>query len=344
MNAILETPNALVEAGRIHCGFFRRPFRTVNLLDAHQPGPVLGRAFRRLRLKEWVGFGINHPQLFGGILIQNSGYAASGVFYLYHRDTQAHSEWLIVDWPAHVKLPETLWKGGCRCGADKRHITFTHDLEHFQHRIEAVMPARGGNPALRAELTLHQDWREIDPLVVSLPIPPHHHTYTHKSPVRIEGCITVGDREYIFDPERDWGNLDEQKTYYPYRSRWHWGCFVGRSMEGHDVMLNLVDQMTEKGAPAEDALWVDGHLHLLQPAAFIAGGADGVFNLVDKASQIDLHFTAEGAKKEKRNYLAVAMDYKQYYGCYQGCVTDNEGRVHTIQNLFGALEQMRARF
>ena len=51
METIQETPDALVENGRIHTGFFKTPFRRVNLLDASAPGRFLGKPFRRLRLK-----------------------------------------------------------------------------------------------------------------------------------------------------------------------------------------------------------------------------------------------------------------------------------------------------
>ena len=140
-----------------------------------------------------------------------------------------------------------------------------------------------------------------------------------------------------FDPARDLGNLDEQKTFYPYRSSWKWGCFITRTDQGHEVMLNFVDQMTPKGEPGEDALWVDGKLSLLDQPEIIPLGEDGACCIEDEQGRMKLRFSPEGSKKEKRNFFLVAMDYEQFFGNYEGELIDAEGRVHRIRHAFGAL-------
>lgn len=337
------TPPALVEHGRVHTGFFATPFRRVNLLDAPNLGGPLGRPLRWLRLKEWVGFGLNHPRFFGGILVQDAKVAASGTAYLYDREERRLLEWLVVDVPGHARLPETLWRGETRCGWGDRRFHFRHDLEHGRHEVHVRVPASSRTPALAVDLTLHQDWRTVDPLVVSLPIAPDHHTYTHKSPLRLEGTITVGATSFTFDPARDLGNLDEQKTFYPYRSAWRWGCFVARSVGGREVMVNVVNQMTPPDQPGEDALWVDGKLELL-PRPEIAALGGGAFRLADPLGRLDLGFATDGAKVERRDYGLLRIDYEQAFGRYDGRVVDESGEVHRVEGAYGALERMNARF
>jgi len=344
MAIVHPTPQRLVEHGRIHTGFFRTPFREANLLDADNLGGPFARPVRWLRLKEWVGFGVNHPRLFGGILIQNATYAGSGTVYLYDREARRLLEWLVVDVPWRVKMAPTMWSAETRCGRGDATMRFEHDLEHFRHRIVLDLAETRRAPALRADLVLHQDWRTVDPLVVSLPIPPDHHTYTHKSPLHLEGTITIGTTEHHFEPARDLGNLDEQKTFYPYRSHWKWGCFAARSEEGREVMLNVVDQMTPRGQPGEDALWVDGKLSLIEQPEFVPQAAAGAFRIVDRAGRWTLSFTPEGSKSEKRSYGLIAMDYEQFFGRYDGEIVGHDGVVHRIAGAFGALERMEARF
>jgi hypothetical protein len=341
---IHQTPDALVHDGRIETGFFDTPFRKVNLLEAHNFGGPLARPLRWLRLKEWVGFGLCHPRLFGGILVQDAKLAASGTVYLYDRHRRRLYEWLILDIPGRVQLPETLWKGQTRCGFGRRELRFDHDLQHSRHGVRVRIPASRGMPALAVDLTLHQDLSTVDPLVVSLPIPPDHHTYTHKSPLHLEGTIRIGGQEYVFEPNRDLGNLDEQKTFYPYRSCWHWGCFVARSVQGTEVMLNFVDQMTPKDQPGEDAMWVDGKLMLLRRPDIYPSERPGEFRIEDPDGRIQLRFLREGAKVERRNYGPLSIDYEQAFGRYDGIVHDDRGRTHRIQGAFGAFERMKARF
>lgn len=336
---ILDTPAALVENGVIHTGFFKRPFSRVNLLDA----PLLGsRLRRRFRLKEWNGFGVTHPRLFGGIIIQNAKYAAAGAVYLYDRALHRKYEWLLADLPYRVRLPETLWSGDSVCARGGDAMRFRHRLSEGRHEISAGFAARNGVPALAIDLVAHQDLGCVDPLVVSLPIGTSHHTYTHKSPLRLAGRVRIGSTSFDFEPSRDIGNLDEQKTFYPYHSRWWWGCFGVYTAEGRQVMLNFVDQMTPRDQPGEDALWIDGKLEILARPEIVPDGAR--YRIEDSGGRLRLVFTPAGAKAEKRNFIAAAMDYAQMYGTYDGTLVDGSGRTHQIVGAFGALERMAARF
>ena len=345
MNSLIkDTPASIVENGRIHSGFFKLPFRNVNLLDAPNMGGPIGRPLRWFRLKEWVGFGINHPKLFGAIFIQDAKYAASGTVYLFDRESLQKYEWPVIDLPGRARVPGTLWNDRGYCGFGGNKLIFDHNLSMSRHRVQAHFKAIGKRPSLDADLVFHQDLKTTDPLVVSLPIHPDHHTYTHKSPLHIEGVVRIGKNEYLFDPKRDLGNLDEQKTFYPYRSRWHWGSFAGFSAEGREIMINFVDQMTEKGKPGEDAMWVDGRLLLMDPVEFIPGTDAGRFRLEDKNGRVRLRFTAAGSKVEKHQFFVASMDYEQFFGCYDGFVEDDRGVTHSISGVFGALERMKARF
>ncbi len=341
---IQDTPAALVEAGQVHSGFFKTPFRRCNLLDAPCLGGAAGRPLRWLRLKEWNGFGICHPKLYGAAIMQNAKYAASGSVYLYERETHRLFEWTIIDLPTRLTLPPTLWRGESRCGRGNRTMHFEHHLDYGWHRVRVDIAESSRAPALLMDLVLHQDWRAIDPLVASLPIPPTHHTYTHKSPLHLEGRVHIGGRYYEYDPSRDRGALDEQKTFYPYRSHWWWGSFTGWSKQGREIAVNLVNQMTPAGEPGEDALWVDGRLTLIPQPRFTALSSPGAFRVEDETGQVRLRFKADGAKKEQRAYGPIAMDYRQYFGHYSGEVSGDDGRAHEIAEVYGVLEQMNARF
>ncbi len=342
--AVRETPATLVEDGRIHEGFFRLPVRNVDMLAAARPAMPFGRLGRRLRLKEWVGFGLCHPDLYGGILVQHAGFAASGAVYLYDRRRRRHFEWSVFDLPTRAHMPESLWQDETRCGRSSRRIHFEHDLDHGRHHIDVAVKAGRGMPELRVDLELRQDLRRTEPLVISLPIGPEHHTYTHKSPLETSGTIRIGEDVYTFDPARDLCNLDEQKTFYPYRSHWRWGSFAVHTAAGRAVMLNVVNQMTPPDQPGEDAMWVDGKLHWLSRPTIEPTAEDGVWRVADAEGRLELSFRSEGAKSERLNLGLAAIDYAQYYGEWSGMLVDGQGETHRIEAAFGALEQMQARF
>lgn len=341
---IEPAPAALVEHGRIHTGFFAAPVRRVNLLEANNLGGESGRAMRHMRLKEWVGFTVNSPEIYGAMIIQDAKYASSGTLYLYDKVEKRFYEWLVVDWPWRVQLPETLWQGQSRARGRAGEMLFEHALEAGYHRATLRLKAHGDTPQAAVDVTFHEDLRAVEPLVVSLPIGQEHHTYTHKAPLRLAGQVRVGDRVYTFDPARDLGNLDEQKTFYPYRSAWMWGTFAAPSVEGREVMINFVDQMTPEDMAGEDALWVDGQLELITQPTIIAEPQPGHFRIESADGRVRLTFVPEGSKDERRNYGLIAMDYQQFYGRYNGTIMDAAGTVHHFDAVFGVLERMQARF
>lgn len=346
---ILPTPPALVERGIPHAGFFEKPFRIANILDSKKPGRLLpgrlGYVFRLLRLKSWIGFGLGHPSLYGAILVQNAHYVAGCGSYFYFPDTGKKYDWSIVTLPWRVRMPDTLWNARLVCEDRRNSVLFEHCLEKGYHRIKASFAGENDTPPLQIDLMLHQPLDQIDPLVFSMPIKPAHHTYTHKSPVRLEGTVRIGGDTFEYTPERDLGNLDEQLTYYPYLTRWRWASFATRIDTGREIMINLVNQMTPPEEPGEDALWIDGKIRLLNPAAITPTGSPGRYEIRSADGGIDLVFTAEGSRREKHQLILAAMDYYQYFGRFQGQVKDPaDGQVYRIRDVYGPLEDMRARF
>jgi hypothetical protein len=338
--ALQPTPPALVKEGRVQTGFFQTPFRHVDLLAADLVGP---KPLRWLRLKEWVGYGLHHPRFFGGILIQNAKYAASATVFLYDKQTQHHHEWQLAVLPWQASLPETLWHGQSLCQKGRDFVRFDHDVDHGRHVLTAQFAAKGNKPALDFALTALQDNSAVQPLVVSLPIGQRHHTYTHKSLLRLQGTVKIGPETHVFEPDRDRANLDEQKTFYPYQTQWKWGCFYSKTAQGHEVLVNVVHQMTPHGQQGEDAIWFDGQLRLIPQPTIVALPEPGHFQM-ESPGALRLRFVTAGTKREVLNYGVVGMHYDQFYGPYSGEVCDPQGQWHDIGQVFGALEVMAARF
>ena len=89
---------------------------------------------------------------------------------------------------------------------------------------------------------------------------------------------------------------------------------------------------------------MDGLLRLIPQPTIIAQPQPGAYDVETPDGSLRLHFSPLGCKAEKRNYGLIAMDYEQFFGRYSGEVTDATGGMHRIDNVFGALERMQARF
>ena len=93
-------------------------------------------------------------------------------------------------------------------------------------------------------------------------------------------------------------------------------------------------------------MWVDGRMMLLPRPTVLPPprlGADPT-GIEDIDGRLRLRFTPVGSKPERRQLGLIAMDYEQFFGRYEGEVTDEDGVVHSVKDIWGALERMTARF
>ncbi len=344
---ILDTTDPLVTDGIMRLGVFSKPFRSMNLLDALILGGRSMRWFRRLRLKEWVGFGIVHPDLYCSMIIQDAKYLASSAFYAYNRHTGEFIEHSAVIWDRSVKISSNPWNDHCRLNKRGYFMEFYNHLDAGRHHIRLDISGSSYKPAIRADLTLHQDISSIQPLVVSLPLEPNHYMYTHKAPLEVEGNLCIGDNQVKFDSSRDLANLDEQKAYYPYHARWQWATFTARDEQNRVIALNIANQMFKDQSNCnENAIWIDGQLSLLSSAQFDFDPSkpEKTWSIKEKSGNVELFFTPDGGKFEKRNLGIARIDYYQMFGCFQGFLVDNDGNKHLVRDYYGVAENMDTYF
>src|SRR6516162_7041736 len=82
----MRDPDRLVEGGVRRYGRFAERPVSVNPLEEFGD---LWRALRRLRLKEWVGFTLVHPDIYSSLIMQDANYLASSEIYAYDRRSGA---------------------------------------------------------------------------------------------------------------------------------------------------------------------------------------------------------------------------------------------------------------
>jgi hypothetical protein len=143
-------------------------------------------------------------------------------------------------------------------------------------------------------------------------------TWTRKTPGRVTG--TVGGR--ALDAP---GLLDESAGRHPRHTAWLWSAGAGVTESGTAVVWNLVDGMH----PGENAVWVDGEPHAVDPPRF--DGLRGVAGLT---------FTAQATRARRENYLVIASDYEQPFGTFAGELPV-AGR---LREGYGVMERHEARW
>src|SRR5215471_3616784 len=145
---------SLVEGGvRRYGRFVARP-DTVNPMDEFSG---LARAYRRLRLKEWIGFTLIHPDWYSSLVMQDANYLASSEIYAYDRRAGVLYQHAANAKGGSLKLPEKLAGASPRFAKDGYRIEYDFSGDGKRHRIRLDISATPKAPAFTGELELHED-------------------------------------------------------------------------------------------------------------------------------------------------------------------------------------------
>jgi hypothetical protein len=331
-------PVSLVEGGTRHYGRLAGRPATVNPLDEYTG---VRRSLRRLRLKEWLGFTLLHPDLYASLIIQDAKYLCSSEIYVHDRQAGELYQHARNAPPSAVTLPANLMDSTTLFSRPGYRIAYAFHGQHEHHTITIDIATTGGTPALRGELHLL-------PLGASAPLSvssrlPKGRMYTNKVAFPVEGTLRVGEREFVFDAGRDLAILDEHKSFLPYRTTWTWGTFAAHT-PGGVVGANFVDRPELPGEEEESCIWTAAGVEPLADITFDRKLPDPLspWHIASADGRLDVTFTPEGRKSTRHQLGIFAIDYFQLYGTYDGNLRTGDTTTH-LDSAHGVCERMNAR-
>lgn len=338
----MATPERLVQGGIRQYGRFDDRVRDTNPVDAYRG---VSRVWHQFRLKEWIGFTLIHPEISGAMIMQDVKYLASSEFFVRDQTTGSLIEKSARFRGGTLGLPGDLLHGG-HCTVDKQGYLLEYDFDADRGtiavRIDCAADRHG--PAITGALTLYTE-KAAPALSISAKITDTIDFYTFKQPFPVDGTITVGDRSYVFQRERDFAIIDENRSHFPYSTVWTWGTFAAR-ISGGVVGSSFVDRPQRSDDDDESSNWVPGHVQPLAGIQFEFDSDDplSLARARDRDGRLDATFTPAGRKDVKVNLVAAAIDYMQLAGTYQGTVASLAGEEFCFDGVPGVLERMKTRF
>ena len=337
----MTAPDALVDANgtRRYGRFAARP----RVVDPLAERSLLPRGLRRLRLKQWVGWTLMHPDWACSMILQDAGYLASTELYLAHRATGVSHGYAANAPGGSLRLPLDLFSGRAEFSRGGFGLEYRF-RQGEEHRIAIDLAAHDDQPALAGELVL-----DARPGVASADLAvssrmPGGTMYTTKALFPVSGVLRVGDDEVVFDAARDVAILDEHRSALPYRTWWTWGTFAWHDEDGL-AGANFAARPALAGQEEESGVWSPGACEGLADITFTqAAGTDPLrpWTVTSADGRLDVVFTPDGHKDVDVNLAVVAMHYRQRYGRYRGTLTTRD-RARQVVDVPGVLEDMRAR-
>lgn len=353
----MPDPVALVENGVRHYGRFATRPSQVNPL-AEFGGAQ--RAVRQVRLKEWIGFTLIHPDLYSSLIMQDAHYLASSEIYGYDRHHGKLYQHAANARGGSLVLPADLSGGRCtfrRPGYELEYEFATDGgqpgrapagpasaqrTEPRRHTVRFDIAATDKAPAFQGELTLDAD-RASPALSVSSQLPGGR-MYTHKAIFPAEGTVQIGDDKVSFDAKRDMAILDEHKSFFPYQTSWLWGTFAMHVPEGRGGGLagaNFCRRQSAPGAEEESCVWTPAACEPLTDITFEPQSTEQLapWRVRSADGRLDLVFEPEGRKQVRHQLGIFAVDYFQLFGHYRGTLNGHLA----VDAVHGVCESMRAR-
>ena len=335
------TPPSVVEGGIIHTGYFRTPFQKLNFHDAAGRNGV-----RHWRLKEWLGFGITHPDWHLGPFLTNAKYTGAAGFFALDRRDGRMVKYSRPAFPNSVRLADGMFDGISSFRSRGFCIEMRHNLDTGEHTIFVDISGSRSLPSVQAEMRLFQDLSRLDPLVVSLPLGRGHNLCTHKAIMPADGTVIVGSDEIHLDPARDVAVMDEHKSHLPYSTAWRWVTFGGFDGDGRLVGVNLGDHDTIANPRewTENCLWIDGRISLCGPVEFEwhSHSSRNPWRIREIDGRAELSFFPDTCRIDNVSLGIVRMNYFQFCGDFRGHIIDPDGTRIPVNDMYGVAESMDA--
>jgi hypothetical protein len=365
------TPPRIVDAdGRVHVGWFDRPFEDANLQDAPSahllgglrgtPLSLLERGFRRMRLKQWHYTSVATPQIFFACAVVDAGYAGNAFAYVVERASGRCFEWsTLAPLSRGVVIANNSTDG--RTAIEQPgwgRITLDNDGARGVRSIDVRLEGRLGKsplPPLRAQFTIDDAGSDPDPIVVVEESAPRHWLYTHKCyGLKARGELRCG--ELVVDVEDGHAGLDFNRGYRPRQTWWNWAAAGGHASNGSRVGFNLTAHRPWRGSghevdgsdhdAADCALWLGGRCVKIARVEFDYDPANLMtpWQIRDGEGLVELRFSPAGERSEDINFGLVVSQFHQPYGTFEGELRDRDGNRFALRDVFGVTEQHFAKW
>ena len=317
------------------------------LLPVYDRGAVKAS---RLRLKEWDYYLVANEDFAVALTVADNGYM--GLDSISFLDFRAPSQ--ITKSPIRVLpmggtgLPTTSAEGVTAVSGRGYGLTFLHtegkELGPARQLLFTMENFDGKRP-IQGSITLFDEPEES--MVICTPFEkPGHFYYNQKiNCMRAAGKVTIGDREYRFEPRNSFAVLDWGRGVWTYRNTWYWGSASGL-VEGQPFGFNLGYGFGNAFAATENALIFNGKIHKLSHVKFHIPGKPGresylkPWKITSDDGRLELDFRPILDRAACTDLKVLKSDQHQVFGHFSGTAVLDDGTRLEITELLGFAEKV----
>ncbi len=326
-------------------GSLREPGWSKKLLQVYSRDAIKAPKFR---IKEWDYYLVvsNEGNFALAFTISDDGYIGlQSVSLLDFSVPCEHTETILNAFPmGKLHLPTTSDEGDT-IYIDKRLQMKFIKLPGQRHIMCRFNNFQDGKP-FECDITLEQP--EMDTMVIATPWKEDKKAFYYNQKIncmRARGKAKFDGREYVFNPETDFGTLDWGRGVWTYDNTWYWGSGNG-VVDGKPFGFNIGYGFGDTTAASENMLFYDGKCHKLDDVTFHIPesgytdpwkftSSDGRFEMdfvpiIDRAAKIDVKF--------------IISDQHQVFGRMSGKAVLDDGTVLEVKDLLCFAEDVHNKY
>lgn len=132
---------------------------------------------------------------------------------------------------------------------------------------------------------------------------------------------------------------DHGRGRWPRSTTWNWGAGSGRS-DGHVIGIQVGGRWTDGTGATENSLLVDDRLTKIGQLSWTYDQDDWRAPWRVRGPGIDLTFTVEHVRHAATDLKVIRSRTWQCFGAWSGSVTDVDGHLYGVDDIFGWVEHV----
>ena len=240
-------------------------------------------------------------------------------------------------------LPQSSLRGSCARAGRGYGLLFQHEGEG--RTLHAHMDRFRDGQALDAQILLTQEPEESIVMCTPFEKPGQFYFNQKINCMRAQGKVTLGDREYVFDPEDSFAVLDWGRGVWTCRGTWYWGSASGM-VDGVPFGFNIGYGFGDTSAATENALFYGGKLHKLSQVTFHIPRKNGrehylapwTFDSDDRRFRMKFRPILDRAACPSAG--VVRSGQHQVFGSFTGTAVLDDGTAVRLKELLGCAEKV----
>ncbi|MDD3997005.1 MAG: DUF2804 domain-containing protein [Sphaerochaetaceae bacterium] len=160
-----------------------------------------------------------------------------------------------------------------------------------------------------------------------------------------EGTIRVGNRTIQLQNGEAFGTLDWGRGRWTYKNRWYWSS-LSTSIEGIPFGFNIGYGFSDRSVASENVLFYDSIVHKLDQVTFEIPQDDYMkpWKFTSSDGRFEMDFKPLVDRSSRMNLLLVKSVQHQVFGTFSGKAILDDGKVITLDEVYGFAEDVYNRY